>query len=328
METIKNNWSFWISLFAIGFLTSCGGLPDVKDRPVIEAPPDFKNDIPIETKPPEPAVIANGSGKKRTPQKKMAAQKLVSVFQKKPARERKKLLQSDKVFRVGEKTTFALTWFSIKAGDMTMEVHPFVYIGERKAYHFMGTAKSSAALNLIHSVDDWIESYADAETLYPFKSALHGVETDRVREGMVLFDYDRNKIEYWSKRVHLSKGTKDKRRTDELTIPGILDIFTAAFYLRALPLKVGEKYISDVYNEGKHIVVEAEVLREEIIETPLGELSAIVVRPVARFEGILQTSGDSTIWLSNDDRHFILKLETKIKLGYLMGMVKNIEKGE
>ena len=223
--------------------------------------------------------------------------------------------------------TYAFTWFSIKAGMVTLEVRPFVYLGDRKSYHFVGTVKSSSTMDLIHSIDDWIESYVDIETFYPFKSALHGVETDRLREGLVLFNYENKKIEYWMKRVHLKKGEKEKRITDIL-VPGVLDMFSSAFFLRAQKLEVGKTYHTDIYNEGKRIAIDAEVLRQEKLETVLGTFDALVIRPVAKLEGILQTSGDSTIWLTNDERHLVLQVETKIKIGYLKGKVVKIEDPE
>ena len=264
---------------------------------------------------------------KKLKRKKASQSKVIRVFETKEARQRIQDYGQLKTFREGEKVTYAFTWFSIKAGTVTLEVHPFVYIGNRKAYHFLGTAKSSNAMDLIHSIDDWIESYVDVETFYPFKSALHGIETDRLREGLILFDYVNKKIEYWMKRVHLKKGEKEKRLTD-LLVPGVLDMFSSAFFLRAQKLELGKTYHTDIYNEGKRITVDAEVLRQEKLDTVLGTLDTLVIRPITRFEGILQTSGDSTIWVTDDERHFVLQVETKIKIGYLKGQVIKIEDPE
>ncbi len=291
-------------------MSSCGGFQDVEKIEKIKPPPDIETSLPIEKNKPSIQKHHNGS-----------------LFKTKEARQRAKVYAQIKTFREGEKVTFAFSWFAIKAGTVTLEVHPFVYIGGRKAYHFVGTAKSSGAMDLIHSVDDWVEVYVDVETFYPFKSALHGVETDRLREGLMLFDYENKKIEYWLKRVHVKKGTKEDRLTDVL-VPGVLDVFSSAFFLRAQKLEVGKTYHTDIYNEGKRITVDAEVLREEKLDTALGQFDTLVIRPITRFEGILQTSGDSTFWLSNDERHLVLQVETKIKIGYLMGKVIKIEDPE
>ncbi|OGP05364.1 MAG: hypothetical protein A2Z91_08545 [Deltaproteobacteria bacterium GWA2_38_16] len=315
---IDGKCKLFISIGVLFLFLSCGGgFQSIEKLEKIEPPKDIESAIRI-----EPA-------KKPSKKTKTVFQvtRQLSAFETKEAKKRAKQFSHLNVFRVGEKVTMALTWFAIKAGDVTLEVHPFVYVGDRKTYHFVGTAKTSGAMNLIHSVDDSIESYVDQETFYPYKAELHGKETDRIREGLVLFDYITKNIEYWMKVVHVKKGIKEKRRTDPF-VPGVIDIFTSAFYLRAQDLKVGEIYHAEVYNAGKRITVDAEVLRKEKLETEIGEFDTLVVRPIAKFEGILQTSGDSTIWVTDDDRHFVLQLETKIKIGYVVAKLKKIEDSE
>ncbi len=301
-------------------MVSCGGFQDVEKIEKIKPPPDIEASLPIQK---TPQSVPSKKAKK----KKALKSKEIRVFETKEARQRAQQYGQIKTFREGEKVTYAFKWFAIKAGMVTLEVRPFVYVGDRKAYHFLATVKSSSAMDLIHSIDDWVESYVDVETFYPFKFALHGIETDRLREGLVLFDYENKKIEYWMKRVHLKKGEKEKRITDIL-VPGVLDMFSSAFFLRVQKLEVGKSYHTDIYHEGKRITVDADVLRQEKLETELGTFDTLVIRPITRFEGILQTSGDSTIWLTNDERHLVLQVETKIKIGYLKGKVIKIEDPE
>jgi len=324
---VSKQFRFILSLLLFVYIfSSCGGFHSVRKLEKIkppEMPTELENSLVVRkiSKPEEikksealkPTVITKI---KKLIRKKRDQKKALSVFDMPDAKERAKFYASTPAFRVGEKITMSLTWFAIKAGEITMQVLPFVSIGDRKAYHFKGTAKSSALMDWIHSVDDWIESYVDTETFYPFKMALHGVETDRLREERILFDYRNKKIHFWMKRVHVRKGIKEKKRIDNLT-PGILDLFTVGFFLRTQKLQIGKTYYASVYNKGKRIKIKGKVLRSEILETDIGDFNALVIRPEARFEGILKTSGDSLIWVTNDERHFILKIETKIKIGYL-----------
>jgi hypothetical protein len=305
--------------FLLLFWLSCGGFHRVEKLEKITPPEDLEEKIAIEA--------MENAKKQAAPQRQKKSGKTTSAFLRPEAVERAKAYANVKSFREGEKTTLAFSWFSIKGGEVTLEVHPYVYINGRKTYHFIGRVKSSATMDLIHSIDDWIESNVDVDTFYPIKTALHGIETDRLREGRTFFDYVNGKIHYWMKRVHVKKGVKEERRVDDFK-PGVIDIFASAFLLRTQKLEVGKTYYSDVYNEGKRLSVEAQVLRREKLDTAIGEFDTLVVRPIARFEGILKTSGDSTIWLTDDERHFILRLETKIKIGYLVGEVKKIEDPE
>src|SRR3989338_3265834 len=318
-----------LSFLLVFILSSCGGFQSVENLEKIKPPKDFE-DIDIETtqvpapsekeEAKEPTLIS----KVKEILPKTILPKKKSYFEEPHAIQRKNMLIDKSPFRVGEKTTYKLTWFAIKAGEVTMEVHPFAYVNDRKAYHFLGSVKSSSVMDLIHSIDDWMESYVDTDTFYPFKAALHGIETDRLREGRTIFNYDKRKVSYWMKRVHVGKGTKEKQATDKI-FPGMVDIFSSAYYLRTLPLKVGKKYQADLYYEGKRYVVNAMVLGREKFETEFGLIDTIVVRPTAKFEGQMQTSGDTKIWFTDDDRRFLVQLETKVKIGYLMGKVKTIE---
>ena len=272
-------------LLVMTLLSSSGGFGSVKQMEEIKSP-DLPKGIEEQFVIEEKSIKGNaaaGTKVKTTVRQKMSMP--LAVFQTTEAKKRSQLYAKTPAFHVGEKTTMSLTWFGIKAGEITLEVRDNVAVGGRDAYHFVGTAKSSATMDLIHSVDDSIESYVDKETFYPLKSELHGVETDRLRETRMLFDYSRQNIHYWMKRVHVKKGTKEEKRVDPIT-PGTLDIFTSGFFLRAQQLEVGNVYHSSLYNEGKHIIVKAKVLRREILETEIGRFQMVVVQPVPRVAGI------------------------------------------
>lgn len=76
-------------------------------------------------------------------------------------------------FRIGEKVTLELSYFGVAAGEMNLEVRPFVQVNGRKSYHFVGTAVSSSVFAMFYAVDDWFETFVDYETLVPSSYALH-----------------------------------------------------------------------------------------------------------------------------------------------------------
>ena len=68
-------------------------------------------------------------------------------------------------------------------------------------------------------------------------------------------------------------------------------------------------------------------MRREKLKTPMGELDTVVVKPKIELEGVFRLVGDIFIWLTDDDRKFIVRIETKIKIGTIVGAVKSIERG-
>lgn len=312
---IKHIVLFLLVVFA---LANCGGFKSVEKLEKIKEPKSLPEALEARLKvsklPAKPV--------KKVVQKKKKPS--LSAFQTPEALKRKAYLKHEQAFEVGEKTTMSLKWFAIKGGEITLEVLPFVEINGRKTFHFKSSGKSSSIMDLIHSIDDSVDTYVDAETFYPIKSKIEGIETDRLRKGFILFDYLQMKLHYWMKRVHVKKGVKEKNRVETFT-PGLLDMFTSIYYLRALPLEVGKTYETELYNNGKIISVKLHVLRKEILVTEIGDFHTLVVRPEARFQGILKMSGDSLIWVTDDPRHFILQLVSKVKIGRLFGRIIDIQ---
>ncbi len=59
------------------------------------------------------------------------------------------------------------------------------------------------------------------------------------------------------------------------------------------------------------------MLRKERIRVPAGSFDAIVIQPVIKTKGIFSENGHAEIWLSDDDRHIMLQLKSKLSFGSL-----------
>ena len=66
-----------------------------------------------------------------------------------------------------------------------------------------------------------------------------------------------------------------------------------------------------------------------MMDTPLGKKSCVVVSFQTLFQGVMkQSSGDSFIWLTDDDRRFVVRLQAQIKVGAISAQLKSVEPGE
>ena len=63
--------------------------------------------------------------------------------------------------------------------------------------------------------------------------------------------------------------------------------------------------------------VKITVLRRERIKVPAGTFDAIVIRPSIKTKGIFSENGHAEIWLSDDERHIMLQLKSKLSFGSL-----------
>ena len=230
-------------------------------------------------------------------------------------------------YRVGEKVTLEASYFSVVAGELTLEVRPFVQVNGRKAYNFAGTATSTSVFAMFYAVNDWFETFVDFETLTPYNYALHVKETKQLREARSLFNWSQKKAIFWDRKVNSEKQIEEKKQ--EWDIPEYSqNIFSLAYYVRAFQLRPGKKIAIRLAHENENLVVTTEVLRRERIKTPAGEFDTLVTKPKIEINGVFKPVGDIFIWYTDDDRKFIVRMESKIKIGTVLAEAKSVERGQ
>ena len=230
-------------------------------------------------------------------------------------------------FHVGEKVTLEVSYFSVVAGDMTVETRGFSEVNGRKSYHFAGTAMSTSVFAMFYAIEDSFETYVDFETLVPVSYALHVKESKQLREVRTLFDWLAHKARYFDKKINDEQKLEEKNEIWDLPAYA-QNVFSAAYYLRTFDLKPGLKTQFSVAHEGKNLIATAEVLRRERISTAAGDFNTVVVKPTISLDGKFTPMGDVFIWLTDDDRKFIVRIESKIKIGKVVGVAKAIELGK
>jgi hypothetical protein len=230
-------------------------------------------------------------------------------------------------FRQGEKVTLALSYFGATAGYMNLEVKPFKEVNGRKSYHFYLSAKSSKAFSLFYMVDDWAETFVDYENMVPNAFSIDAKETGQLRNLKVFFDQKTRVAQLWEKKYTKKKGHKEKKMKWKM-LPFSQNVLSAAFYMRNFNLVPGKKVAFRVSDEGKNIVFKGQVLRKEKLKTPIGEIDTIVMKPEFEIDGVFSPTGDILFWLTDDDRKFIVRIESKIKIGTIIGQLESIEKGQ
>jgi hypothetical protein len=229
-------------------------------------------------------------------------------------------------FRVGEKVTLAISYFNMTAGFIDLEVAPFVEVNGKRSYSFKITARSNSFFNTFYSVDDAAQTYVDYNTLLPVNFTIMVKESKQVADIRSFFDFKKLKGNYWSKRVHKDKGERIKELEWNIK-PFSQNVISAIYYLRTFQLSPGKKLGFRVADEGKNIMFTGDVLRREEISTDLGKLKTIVVKPTIEVEGVFKPVGDIFLWLTDDDRKLLVRLESKIKIGTLVGKIKAIQPG-
>lgn len=230
-------------------------------------------------------------------------------------------------FRVGEKVTLDASYFAVSAGDISFSVQPFVAVDGRKSYHFSGEAQSTSVFAMFYAVADAFETFVDFETMVPYSYAVHVKETKQLRESRCIFDWQKLEATFWDKRITKERGIKNEKDVWSI-LPYSQNVFTALYYLRTFKLTVGKKISYRVAHEKENLVLTAEVLRKEHISTPAGEFDTVVTKPSIELNGVFKPVGDIFIWLTDDDRKLLVRVESKLKIGKVVAVAKKIEYGE
>ncbi|HEY6089798.1 MAG TPA: DUF3108 domain-containing protein [Gemmatimonadaceae bacterium] len=207
-------------------------------------------------------------------------------------------------FGPGERLEYEVRFGSIRVGSAQMEVVSLDNLRGRPAWH---TAFWVRGGNFLYRVNDVYESWMDAETL----SSLRFVQD--LEEGGK--EVERRFEIYPDRAVYVL--TTETPLTEEKSVRQPLDDGSFLYFLRTIPLEVGKTYDFDRYFKPDRNPVRIRVLRKERIKVLAGTFNAIVVQPVIKTKGIFSENGHAEVWLSDDDRHIVLQLKSKLSFGSL-----------
>ena len=207
-------------------------------------------------------------------------------------------------FGLGERMEYDVKFGALRVGNAHMEVVGLENLRGRAVWH---TAFWVQGGNFLYRVNDVYESWMDAETL----SSLRFVQ--ELEEGGK--DTER-RFEIYPERAVFVQTSK-KPAKEEKSVAQPLDDGSFLYFIRTIPLTVGQTYDFDRYFRPDRNPVRIRVLRRERINVPAGTFDAIVLQPVIKTKGIFSENGHAEIWLSDDDRHIMLQLKSKLSFGSL-----------
>lgn len=229
-------------------------------------------------------------------------------------------------FRVGEEVIHELHYFKVSAGELRLKVGPFVEVNGKKSYSFVTELESSGMFSSFYSVQDSATVYMDYMQFVPHVFSLSVKETGQIRDAKGLFDIQNNKATYWEKKFTKKNGHEETKKEWEI-LPFSQSVYSAAYYMRLFKWEVGKEYAFRVADAGENIMFRGKAIRKEKLETEVGDFDAIVIKPEITVKGVFKPIGDIYFWLSDDDRKYILRIESAIKIGTIVSEVVKIKPG-
>lgn len=217
-------------------------------------------------------------------------------------------------FQLGESLVYDVRFGAIKVGTGRMGVLAQEAIRGRPAWHVRFSVSGGT---FFYKVNDVYESWMDMVTLNSLRYSqdLHQGSRDRAR-----------RFDIYPDRAVFVETTRNNEEKTSVNNP--LDDGSFLFFIRTVPLEVGQSYTFNRYFRPDRNPVIIRVLRRERIRVPAGTFDAIVLQPIIKTSGIFSEGGQAEIWLSDDNRRMMLQMRSRLSFGSLNLYLRNYRASE
>ena len=249
-----------------------------------------------------PAAAARGEGLLQSRQPPQQGTAVVSAS----SASRPEIVEMDEPvgpipFGVGERSTYDVRFGPLRVGSGSMEVVGTEQVRGRDALHTVFRVKGGT---FFYKVDDRFESWMDSRTLASLRFVQDQQEGRKDRE---------KHYEIFPERaMYMEKG-----KPEQPSVHQPLDDGSFIYFVRTVPLAVGQTYEFNRYFRPDRNPVRIRVLRKERITGPAGTFNAIVVQPSIKAKGIFSENGQAQIWFSDDANRVMLQMKSNLSFGSL-----------
>lgn len=214
-------------------------------------------------------------------------------------------------FGPGEKFVYSVQYGIISAGEATLEVRNVSVVDGIPAYNIVSNARTNDVFSVVFKVRDRFVSLMDTTNLESVRYEKHLREGKFKRDELVRFDQKLHRAYYEDKEVPIAPRTQD--------------VLSSMYYVRTLPLKVGQSIALANHTDGKNYPLMVKVLREERVTVDAGTFDCIVVEPFLRGPGLFQQKGRLTVWVTNDKYRIPVLMKSSIVIGAVSAVLKDYQ---
>lgn len=205
-------------------------------------------------------------------------------------------------FGPGEYLRYKLKVGPLNAGEGFMAVRGIEMVEGYPTYHLQMGMKGSPLFGAV-KVDDLFESWLDTRQLVTrrFVKDIHENSYESYR-AYALYPEDG----YWERT--------DMDRFEDLPTALPLDEIAFVYFIRTLPLEVGQTYTFNRYfkKDGNPVVIK--VLRREVKEVPAGTFNTIVIQPIIQTSGLFSEGGEAELYFTDDEDRYLVYMRTKLPI--------------
>lgn len=230
--------------------------------------------------------------------------------------------KSASVFGPGEQLTFKVQYLGMTAGTTTVTVGSDTTQWGTKVWPLVALAKTENVFR-VYPVRDKFISYWDPSLQRPIGSDMFADEGNKKRR-------QRIKLNHTDKTATVTKQDEggDEREGSYDLSEGSMDVASAAFALRNMPLAEGKTFELPVFTGQKEFKMTAKVVGKQTLATPMGDKEVFKVAVGTQFTGGLAAKRDIHAYFTTDESHVIVKIEAEFGIGTLEANLIEYKEGK
>ncbi|MFZ9942054.1 MAG: DUF3108 domain-containing protein [Bacteroidia bacterium] len=211
----------------------------------------------------------------------------------------------NRAFQTGEVLDYRIHYGLIDAGEARLQVKPTTQkVGNRMAFHVVGTGRTLGAFDWFFKVRDRYESYIDTEALIPWIFIRRVDEGGYVKNQDVTFD-------------HYKRTAKSNTAT--IPVPeDVQDLVSAFYYARTIDFASatpGQIFPIKAYLDDEVFPMNIKYLGKEEVKTKLGTFRCIKFRPMLLQGRVFKEEEDMTVWVTDDLNRIVVRAQAEILVG-------------
>lgn len=224
-------------------------------------------------------------------------------------------LPSQVEFRPGERLTFSVQYGLVTAGQATMEIDPVIRLRQKRpTYHLVTTARSGNVFSTFFKVNDRVESYMDTLELHSVRFEKHLREGKYTKDLWVVFDQEER------------MASIDGKRQCSI-LEHAQDVLSSFYYVRTLPLQVGQSIYIPNHDNGKNYAMQVQVQRRERVEVDAGTFDCLVLEPLLLGEAVFKQKGRLQVWVTDDALKMPVLMKSEVLVGSIAAVLTAFELG-
>lgn len=215
------------------------------------------------------------------------------------------------IYAEGETLDYSLSWMRMTGGVARMTIAPL----NDGQYRITSVARSGGGVARLVKVRDEIETIVDRQNFSTLRYKKKLDEKDEKKEELTVIEGG------------VATRTRKGKSTKKVEVPQpVLDPISVVYYFRTLELAPGRGYDLTLISDGKVYTVHAKVIRREVIDTPAGRFTTLMVEP-EMVSGGVKKDERLFIWYTDDERHIPVRIRTEVNFGAVTASLRSMSRG-